>query len=54
MRLTIGERIEASIQQVSAVIDLIHLKEGDDDLTDKVDGLLTNLIDVLEGIRRDI
>ena len=50
----ISERIEAARIQVLSAVDLLHLKEGDADLTDKLDALLMNLADVLEGIKCDL
>ena len=54
MENKISERIEKARLQVLTVVDLLHLKEGDDDLTDKLDAVLLNLVDVLEGIKKSL
>lgn len=54
MENKISERIEKARLQVLTAVDLLHLKEGDDDLTDKLDAVLLNLVDVLEGIKKSL
>ena len=54
MDKSISERIESVRLQVLSAVDLLHLKEGDKDLTDKMDALLMNLSEVLEGIKNDL
>jgi len=54
MERRISDRIENARLQVLTAVDLIHLKEGDDDLTDKLDAVLLNLVDVLEGIKKSL
>ena len=54
MERRISDRIENARLQVLTAVDLIHLKEGDDDLTDKLDALLNTLAEMLEGIKKSL